>query len=41
MKSKGRIIERDGLFGDVLETVGTRFFNASGDIPWVSFLSKK
>ena len=39
--SKGRIIERDESFGDVLETFGTRFFNSSGDIRWVSFLSQK
>ena len=41
MRNKGRIIERDGLFGDVLETVGTQFFNSTGDIDWVSFLSQK
>ena len=36
-KSMGRIIERDGLFGGVLVTVGIRYFKSTSEISWVSF----
>ena len=41
MSSAGRIIERDELFDDVLETVGIRFFNSSNEVIWVSFQKLK
>ena len=37
MRNKGKIIERDGLFGDVVETVGSRLFNPTEGILWVTF----
>ena len=37
LSSKGRIFERDGFSDSVCVTVGSRFFNLSRDILWVSF----
>ena len=36
-ESEGRIIELDEFSGDVLVTVGSRFFYSLGEILWVSF----
>ena len=39
-RSKCKIIEHDRLFGDVIETIGSGFFNSTDTITWVKFHKK-